>query len=137
MTSPITVHIDTPAITIYLTSPDPGDAINRALAPILERIDTMATAQEDFSRELQETKDAVGAAVPAMNAAAETMNSASALIPGLKAALDAAIANGDTTPLVQAAADLDALQAQLASAASGLSGAAGTLASTVTANTPA
>ena len=72
MTSPITVHIDTPGITIYLTSPDPGDAINRALAPILERIDTMATAQEDFSRELQETKDAVGAAVPAMNAAADS-----------------------------------------------------------------
>jgi hypothetical protein len=92
-----------------VSSADVESALTRALAPITERLNQMATILEDLVREVAETRTVTGSAI--------------ALIQGLKAALDAAVAANDMTAVAAAVAELDAGQAELAAA--------------ITANTPA
>jgi hypothetical protein len=84
-------------------------ALATALGPLLERQSQMATAIEDLVREVEETRTVTDSAI--------------ALIQGLKAQLDAAIANNDMSAVRAAVDALDARQAELAAA--------------ITANTPA
>lgn len=98
-------------------------AIQTALEPLIERINTM---EANFERELQEMKAAVTPAVAAMLATVPVMESASIAIPSLRDALDAALtamqnAGASTAELQTASGELDALQQTLAPAALALS----------------
>ncbi len=148
----MTASVSPVTINIYLSSAGVSSAdLTEALAPILERLTMAETGLQAVEREVGETGAAIDAAVTAVNAASTNMTNAAAemsdaasVLPALKSALDAALANAPSDANLKAAADaLDTFQTKLISstgtldlAGQSLSGAAAALQNALTTVNP-
>lgn len=98
----------------------------------------MTQAQDDLVREVAETKAIAAQTLTASQAAVTGIAQAAEAIGGLKAALDAAIANGTQDAfLAGLAAELDTAQGTIANANTAVADASAALANAVAAAAPA
>jgi len=109
------------------------------VSQFVKGISIMTQAQDDLLREVQETRAVAEATQATANAVAAGMATATAAIQEIKAALDAAIANGGASDafLADLAAQLDAAQGTIAAANTAVSQAGATLDAAVAAAAPA
>jgi len=109
------------------------------VSQFVKGISIMTQAQDDLLREVQETRAVAEATQATANAVAAGMATATAAIQEIKAALDAAIANGGASDafLADLAAQLDAAQGTIAAANTAVSKAGATLDAAVAAAAPA